>query len=359
MIKRVSSMLLISMAFVFPAAIYMHANVAHAATKKAAPKPINVKVATVVKQKVPKTLSAVGYIRAIKSVELSFQLDGQLKSISHKAGRVKKGEVLAELDDVTDMAQLKSDQANYDLAKNTYNRYLKLATNGDVSKQVLEQKKAAMVTQEALVEKDKATIAQKKLTAPFGGVLGSTDYSVGAYLPKGTSIFKLVQLAPLKARYSIPASMKTEVEIGQTITVKSDTFPKKTFPGLVSFIAPAVNSQSGTISVDAQVKNPDYSLSPGMFVSIEQVVDANRELIVIPDIALMTDVKGRYVFVVNDDHVSKEYVKVGEITQKLASITSGLKVGDVVVTAGQQRLDDGSEINIIGHTKEASSGSKK
>lgn len=357
--KRLFSIGLVAAALVFPLTLYVKISHAHPAVKQVNPKIVNVKVATATELVVPETISAVGHIRAIKSVALAFQLDGQLTKIYKQAARVKQGELLATLDNASDLAQLKADTATLSLATTTYQRYLQLAKAGDESKQVLEQKKEAMVTAEAAVEKDKVTLKQKDLRAPFDGVLGSTDYSAGAYLPKGTVLFDLVQLAPVKARYSIPASLKNELEIGQAITVTNDTDEGKTFDGIVSFISPNVNSSSGTITIDATLKNPDYLLSPGMFVSIEQVLDPSRELLMVPDIALMTDVKGRYVFLVEGDTVQKRYIKVGLISDNLADVTSGLKAGDVVVTAGQQRLEDGNEIKIIGHMPTQLSQKKK
>lgn len=312
-------------------------------------KPVNVKIQSAKVKTVPQEISAVGHMRAINKADLSFTLAGKISKIYVSKGRVKKDQLLVQLDDASDQAQLKSDQATLNLNTTTYKRFLKLAKMGDVSKQMLEQKKEAMLTAQAAVQKDQAILAQKQLRAPFAGVLGTTELSVGSYVAAGQKVMNIVQLAPLKARYSVPSSFKSELEIGQSVTIsvqgKSDK--ASTYKGIVSYIEPSVNSDSGTITLEAKVPNKDYSLSPGMFVSITQVIDPDRKLLVIPDIALMTDVRGRYVFVLDGNKVRKQYVTVSLIQNSQAAITKGLKAGDQVVTAGQQRLYDGYAVKVL------------
>jgi len=314
--------------------------------------PINVETATAEMAVIPETLSAVGHLRALQSAALSFQVGGQISKIYQQRGRVKQGDLLVELDSAEDQAQLESDQARLSLNQSTYDRFLKLSQLGDESQQILEEKKEALLTAQAAVAKDQAILSEKQLRAPFSGVLGTMDLTVGSYVGAGTPVINLVQLAPLNARYTVPASYKPEIEIGQSVSLRTEDYPNQIFKGIVSYIDPSVNTQSGTISLDAKIENNDFLLSPGMFVEVEQVLNPNRQLLIIPDIALMTDVQGRYVFVLNNlNKVEKKYVTVGLIKNNLASIQNGLTAGDVVVTAGQQRLYSGYLVHVIGQTK--------
>ncbi len=311
--------------------------------------PVNIKTDQATMQIIPDVLSAVGHMRAMQSANLNFQVLGQISKIYTQKGRVHRGDLLMQLDDSADQAQLRSDQATLQLNQSTYDRFLKLSQMGDESTQILEEKKEALLTAQAVVDKDTALLTQKQLRAPFDGVLGTTDLTVGSYVAAGDPVIQLVQLAPLKARYAVAASFKSQVEMGQPVTLTTEDYPNQIFKGIVSYIDPSVNMQSGTISIDATIQNPDFLLSPGMFVEVEQVLNPNRQLLVIPDIALMTDIQGRYVFIVQpDNHVKKQYVDVGIIRQGFASINKGLSVGDVVVTAGQQRLYDGYAVHVIG-----------
>ena len=312
-------------------------------------KPVDVYSATAKLRNIPKTLNAVGNMKAIKSVSLSFDAAGTLTHIYQSDGkRVKQGELIAQLDDQTDLAQLKSYQASLQLTQSTYQRMQSVVKFGAVSQQMLDAKHAEMVQAQAQVQQQKVLISKKQLKAPFSGVLGTYQFSTGAYISKGTPVVKLVQEAPLKVAYTIPASDRSELEIGQSVTVESSAYPDKKFTGIVSYISPEVNQGSGTVNVEAKVDNPDFLLLPGMFVSVIQTLQEKRALLMIPDIALMTDINGQYVYKIGKDNiVSKTYVKAGILADNRVQILSGLKANDVIVAAGQQKLSDGDHVNIL------------
>lgn len=308
---------------------------------------IPVFISTVQKVKIPRVLTAFGTMQALQQVDLSFVQDGQITQILANSGlRVKKDQEIAALDDSADQAQLRSLQAQLELQQSTYKRMLELQKYGGVSNQVIDQTRAELVAAQAAVQQQQVVIAQKKLYTPFDGVLGIFQYDVGAYLPRGTTLVRLVQQAPLLVRYSVPATYKSIIEIGQEVQVRSNVYPDKVFSGILSFIALEVNANSSTVTLQAKVDNPDYLLAPGMFVSVVQVIDPNRELVVVPAMALMTDINGQYVYKVVGNHVVKTYVKVGVPSDNYEEIRAGLQVGDQVVSAGQQKLVDGSLITI-------------
>ena len=312
------------------------------------PAPIDVIVSNTKMMTVPDTLAAFGSMEAMQEVDLSFVVDGHLTALLVHSGQlVQKGQEIADLDDSVDLAQLKALQATLDLNRSTYQRMLELQQYGGISAEAVDQSKAEWVSAEAEVQQQEALIAQKKLYAPFTGVLGVFQYDVGAYVPHGTAVVHLVQQAPLQVRYTVPATYKSSLELGQIVYVRSNVYPDKVFTGVLNFISPTVNANSGTVTLLSKVDNPDYLLAPGMFVSVRQVLNPNRQLLMLPDVALMTDIVGQYVFKVTGNKVQKTYVQVGVLTNNLAQIVSGLKEGDEVVTAGQQKLVDGSLINII------------
>jgi membrane fusion protein (multidrug efflux system) len=312
------------------------------------PPPVSVIVNKASMVNVPSVLTAVGYMKAMRSIGLSFEVDGNLAKIYFNNGeRVKAGDDIAELDTSVDQAQLSAYQADLQLAQATYNRMLAIKDSGAISPQMLDSSKAALLKAQAMVSQQEYVIASKKFVAPFDGVLGDFQYNVGAFLPKGTVVVQLVQEAPLIVQYSVPVFYKPEVEIGQSVQVQSPAYPGQTFKGILSYVSPQVNPDSGTITMQAKVDNPDFLLLPGMFVSIRHTLNPNRELLMVPDVAIMTDIAGQYVFKIIDDHVQKVYVKVGDLTNNLSEVSGDIKAGDQVVIAGQQKLIDGSKITII------------
>ncbi|MDF2939719.1 MAG: transporter [Gammaproteobacteria bacterium] len=321
------------------------------ATESIVPPPVSVMVDTASLINVPQVLTAVGYMKAIQSIGLSFQVDGNLSKIYFNNGeRVKAGDTVAELDTRADVAQLNADQADLQLAQSTYSRILAIKDSGAISPQMLDSQKAQLLKAEAMVAQQEDVIAAKKFVAPFDGVLGDFQYNVGAFLPKGTVVVQLVQEAPLMVQYSVPVFYRSQVEIGQDVAVRTSAYPDQDFKGILSYISPQVDPNSGTITLQANIDNPDFLLLPGMFVSIQHTLNPNRQLLMVPDVALMTDIAGQYVFKVVGSHVQKVYVQVGELTNNMSQVSGNIQAGDQIVVAGQQKLIDGSQINIISNT---------
>lgn len=312
---------------------------------KAETAPVPVITAKVQNVTAPQSIEAVGNMQAILSVPVSFDTDGVLSQIAVNDGQqVKKGQLIASLDDRADVAQLQSYLANLDLQKSTYQRMMSIRSTGAVSQQMLDSQKASWQQALAQVNQQKIVIEQKKFYAPFDGVVSNFTVSSGSYLAKGTAIATLVQEAPLVVQYTLPVADRPIIELGQPVTVTSAAYPGQQFSGVLSYVAPVASNTSGTMILQATVANRDFLLLPGMFVSISQMVNPTRQLPMVPDVALMTDVVGQYVFKLQGNSVRKVYVSAGEPIGNMVPINSGLNVGDTVVIAGQQKLNDNSLI---------------
>ena len=151
-------------------------------------------------------------------------------------------------------------------------------------------------------EQQKTVLEHDKLKAPFTGVLGTYNFDIGTYISAGTAVVQLTQENPLKIRFSIPADLKPKVAIGNAVELTSSTYKDKIFTGTVGYISPTVSSKSGTLEIEAQVSNDDYLLSPGMFMSVSQILQAKRLMLVVPNMAVQVDRQGSFVYVVNPDN---------------------------------------------------------
>lgn len=313
------------------------------------PLPIIVSTGVAQMDVIPSVISAYGHMDAINQVDLSFEVGGRINQILVNSGRVKKGDVLMTLADDPDRAKLKALQATLALDKSNQERAAALKAYGGVSDAALEANQATVAEDQANVEQQQALINQKKLMAPFDGVLGDMKFSIGAYVTSGQSVVTLVQEAPLKVRYMVPAAQKENLEIGQTTKVLLN---HKTYSGLVNFISPDIDLETGTLTVEAQIENPDYALTPGQFVEVEQILDPNQKLLVIPSVSLMTDLLGQYVYKAEPSSTNnlfvahKIYVSTGLISKNVIQITQGLQAGDEIIIAGQQKVDDGDVVEI-------------
>ncbi len=321
---------------------------AYGADKEQVVKPTAVNVGEVKKINVPETITAVGNIYALKQVDLSFDNSGKLKEKYFKNGdRVLKGETVAALDDQQDMATLSSLQAKLNLAKQTYSRVKLLEQSGAISKEDIDQKYADLQQAQADVDQQQTVVAHDKLQAPFTGVLGIYKFDVGAYVAAGTAVVQLTQENPLKIRFAIPADLKPKVAIGNEVELSTETYPKKIFKGIVNYISPTVDSKSGTLEIEAEVNNDDYLLSPGMFMSVSQILKDKQAILALPDMAIQTNQQGSFVYVVNPDNTVKAVqVDIGMVRSGWTQITKGLEEGQKVVTIGGFKLTDGAKISI-------------
>ena len=310
--------------------------------------PVAVNIGEVKTINVPERISAVGHMYAVKQVDLSFDNDGKLKQKYFKNGdRVLAGESVASLDDEKDLANLKSLQAKLDLAKQTYARVKILEKSGAISKEDVDQKFADLQEAEANVEQQKTVLEHDKLKAPFTGVLGTYNFDIGTYISAGTAVVQLTQENPLKIRFSIPADLKPKVAIGNAVELTSSTYKDKIFTGTVGYISPTVSSKSGTLEIEAEVANDDYLLSPGMFMSVSQILQAKRLMLVVPNMAVQVDRQGSFVYVVNPDNTVKVVtIQVDLIRDGYTEITSGLKAGQKIVIVGANKLSDGMKIKV-------------
>jgi membrane fusion protein (multidrug efflux system) len=312
-----------------------------------APLPITVSTTQAQMQTIPKVINAYGHMDAINQVDLSFEVSGRINQIFITSGRVKKNEVILSLSDDADQAKLKALQANLALDKSNQERAAALKAYGGISEAALEANQAKVAEDQANLEQQQALINQKKLSAPFDGVLGDMKFSVGAYVTSGQPIVTLVQEAPLKVRYAVPSSQKENLEIGQTTRV---TVNHKTYPGLVNFISPEIDVDTGTLTIEAEIDNPDYALTPGEFVEVEHVLDPNQKLLVIPSVSVMTDLLGQYVYTVSTESgqsvAHKRYISTGLIHKNVIQILKGISSGDRVIVAGQQKVTDGALVEV-------------
>ncbi|WP_157966579.1 efflux RND transporter periplasmic adaptor subunit [Fastidiosibacter lacustris] len=321
-------------------------NLSYAQDKAQSVPTVAVNVGKVEKINVPETITAVGHMLAVKQVNLSFDNSGKLEDKYFKNGdRVLKGETVASLDDQQNVANLQALQAKLNLAKQTYSRVKLLEQSGAISKEDIDQKYAGLQQAQADVDQQKVVVNQDKLQAPFTGVLGTYQFDVGAYIAAGTVVVQLTQESPLKIRFAIPSEMKPKIAIGNEVELTTETYPEKTFKGIVNYISPTVNTNTGTLEIEAEVKNDDYLLSPGMFMSVLQVLQEKRPMLVLPDMAIQINQQGSFVYVVNPDHtVRATQIETGLIRKGWTQITKGLAEGQEVVTIGGNKLINGAKI---------------
>jgi len=308
------------------------------------------------------SLEAVGSTRAAKGADLSPQVSGIVKAIHFQSGeKVEKGAPLVELEDADDVAHLHALEAMTELAQLNYDRDTSLLKSQSVSRQAADTDLATLKNDQAQVAQQQALVGYKSIRAPFSGRLGIRQVDLGQYIAPGTPIVTLQQLDPIFVDFYLPQQDLAKIKVGQTVTANVDTYPALKFTGQTLAINPLVNTASRNVQVRATFANPDEKLLPGMFATVDIDVGAPKDYVTLPKTAIYYNAYGDIAYLVEDAGKDKSgqerkvaqqvFVKTGQTRGDQIAVLDGIKPGDVVVTAGQNKLHNGSPIRINNEVK--------
>ncbi len=324
-------------------------------------KPIAVMVKKAMAQDIPLTLSALGTLLAPQNVTLMARQAGQITQMNFVSGqKVSKGAVLFVIDDAAEKAQLAIDQAKLWQAKLDYQRYQKLDKSPEhiVSQSTLDKYQSAYQQAKATVDMDEKSLADTQVIAPFSGYVSApktvtnsdgsvTQMAVGSYVNVGQALVNLVNRSQLVVQYTLPEEELAITRVGQMIHFTTRSAPGKTFHGKISYVSPSVNSSTHTFTVHATVTTKTEQLSPGIQVSVKQIISEKHQAIVIPAISLLPSLDGYHVYIVKKGKALLRTVEVNEMLGNQAVISSGLKAGEAVISAGNPAIHDGSTVQVV------------
>jgi len=302
-------------------------------------------------------LEAVGSLRAIEGVEVSPEVSGTVSALHFKQGQdVKKGMVLVELVADNDIARLHSLQAAAALAKTTYERDKLQFEFKAISQQSLDMDKANLMQASAGVAEQQALVNKKFIHALFSGRVGIRMVSVGQYLNAGTAVVSLQALDPIYLDFSVPQQSISMIRAGQKVSAMTDAYPDELFSGEIAVINPEVDSSTLNVKVRAELKNPRHRLLPGMYATVDISSGKPQSYITLPQTAVTYNPYGNIVYLAEQQGVDDKgkpkliakqvFVTTGDTRGDQVAVLKGVKEGDIVVTAGQVKLHNGSPITV-------------
>ena len=302
-------------------------------------------------------LEAIGTLRAVKGADLSLDVPGVVASISFNSGDdVEQGAPLLKLRVEDDLAKLESLQAMAELSEIVNQRDQKQFKMQAVSQATLDTDAANLKNAKAQVVQQQAIIDKKFLRAPFAGHLGIRAVDLGQYLAAGTVIVTLQALDPIFVDFFLPQQAVDQVRLGQSVTVKIDAFKDQTFAGEISAINPKVDAGSRNVQIRATLKNPEHKLLPGMYATVDIATGSPQSYLTLPQTAITYNPYGDTVYVVDSkaaDATGKPqliarqtFVTTGPTRGDQVAVLKGIEEGDLIVTAGQIKLHNGSTILI-------------
>ena len=322
-----------------------------------APPPTTVTSAIVKEEDWAPILSSVGSVSAVQGAVVSAELGGVVAEIDFQNGAVaKKGDLLMKLDASAEEGQLKTAQADLELARANLERTRDLAVRKVVSKQELDSAESAFQQKEGSVQQMRSMITKKEVRAPFDGQLGIRQVNIGQSIDARQPIVALTALDPVYVDFSLPQQQFSQLIPGLEVRVQTDAVPGHEFGGKVTAINSMVDAVTRNVGVQATLENPDHTLRPGMFAKVEVVLPEKHKTLVVPGSAISYAPFGDSVFVIEkkkDEKTGKEsqgirqqFVRVGESRGDFVAVTKGLKAGETIVSTGVFKLRNGMPVTI-------------
>ncbi|CQR43271.1 MAG: efflux RND transporter periplasmic adaptor subunit [Betaproteobacteria bacterium] len=317
------------------------------------------------------TVEALGNLRASQQASLSPQIAGVVTAIHFRSGeKVRAGQVLAQINDAPQRAQLAQLQAQVgqlqaqlNLAQITLARDEAQLKVQAISQAVVDTDRANVTSVQAQlkalaeqINAQKAVLAQATVTAPFAGVLGIRQVNLGQYLAPGTAVVTLQALDPMDIDFTVPQNQIDLVHVGMKAELTTNAAPGKTFEAKVIAVEPQINTATRNLTVRARIPNPKGELLPGVFATIRLTDGEPRNYITLPNAAVAYNPYGATVFLVKDEGkgadgkpklvAEQRFITTGLTRGDQVAVLSGLKAGDAVVTAGQLKLRNGVPVLI-------------
>lgn len=292
-------------------------------------------------------VTAVGTLKSNESVVVRPEIAGRIERIGFRDGEVvSKGDVLVALDAATQKADLQQAKANLALAEANFKRNEDLFDRKFISGRARDESAATLKVQEAAVALAEAKYQKTQIRAPFSGVVGIRNVSVGDYVKEGQDLINLEEIRTLKVDFRLPELTLAQLRQGQSVELATDARPGEMFSATLDAIDPLVDASGRSILLRARLANPEGKLRPGMFARVRLILGERRDVLTVPEEALVPRGDDQLVYRVTEGKAQQVRVKTGLRRQAKVEIVEGLKAGDLVVTAGQLKLRDGAPVTV-------------
>lgn len=313
--------------------------------------PLTVEVGRVEAMKLQDETQAVGTLRSRQGVMLRPEVSGRVSKLGFNDGqRVARGQLLVQLDDTLQQAQVQQAKAQASIARTNLERNRELVAQNFVSKSAVDQTAAAMEVAEAQVALAQAQLMRMRIVAPFAGVAGIGAVSVGDYVKDGAELVNIEDTGSMVVDFRLPERVLSRLKVGQSVDVTLDGLAGRSFTGRVDAFDSQLDANGRSLLVRARLDNRDGVLRPGMFARARLVFEVRDNALVVPEEALVPQGGKQYLLKVVEEGGAKVTQRIearlGLRVPGKVEILEGVVAGDVVVTAGQSRLMRGDRLPI-------------
>lgn len=297
--------------------------------------PTAVEAARVVASDFVDDVTAVGTLKSSESVVLRPETAGRVAAIGFRDGAVvPRGAELVQLDAAIQQAELQQARANLALAQSSHQRNQELLGRKFLSQQAVDTSAAALKVQEAAVQLAEAKLAKMRVKAPFRGMVGLRNVSIGDYVKEGQELINIEDIGTLRVDFRLPETYLGRLGKGQAVEVATDALPGERFKAQLDAVDPQVDPNGRAISARARLDNRAGKLRPGMFVRVRLLFGQRKGVLMLPEQAIVPGGQPA-VFKVADGKAVLSRVRLGVRRAALVEVIEGLAEGDLVVSAGQ------------------------
>jgi len=289
---------------------------------------------------------ATGQIEAVQAIDLRPEVDGRIVRILFREGtEVGRGAGLFKVDDAELKAQVARLEADRDLARQALVRTRALLAQDAASSAELEAAEARARSTQADLELQQVRLDRTLVRAPFSGVVGERQVSLGDYVTSATPLVTLQTVNPQRASFDVPERYAESLKVGQTVAFRVAAVPGREFAGEVDFVDPRVALPGRTIRVKARVENEDRVLQASMFIEARLATNVRPDAVLVPETAVVQLDAGPVVWVISaEGQAFRRPVEMGIRKPGWVEILSGVQAGDMVITAGMERLFEGANV---------------
>jgi len=285
-----------------------------------------------------KRITTVGLLRANNSVVIKSEMSGgqgRIKKINFEQGTpVEKGDSLIEFEDTDLKARLSRAKAELQVKELDFNRVEQLLKQKIESQKKYDEVKGAMGMAQAQVEEAEANLLKAQIIAPFKGVAGIIEFSEGATVQNNQDLLKIVDESSMKVEFKIPERHVHDVGVGQIIELRVDAFKERLFKGVVEAVDSAIDTDTHSLSVRGAIPNKDSELKQGLFVNLDVITGEKGDVLQIEETAMHVKNDQEFVYIVEKGKAVQRGVLTGHRENGKIEIRSGLRRGQLVVTAG-------------------------
>lgn len=309
-------------------------------------KTLNVRAVKIQQQDLDDALFVSGSLLPDEEVDLTFETSGKITDIHFKEGSfVKKGQLLAKINDAPLQAQLKKLEVQLKLYQDRLYRQNALLEKEAVSKEAFQEAETNLATLQAEIDLVKANIAQTELRAPFDGVIGLRNISLGSYASQSTPIAKLTKVNPLKVEFNVPERYANQLQEGSnlTFTLEGDL---KEHKAKVYALDSRVDDETRTFKVRAHYDNSYGKVVPGRYVNITLTTQQYTQTIAVPSEAILSEMGIDKVFLYKNGVAEPNVIKKGIRTADKVQVISGLNIGDTVIVSGTMQIRTGQKVTL-------------